>query len=271
MKSKLKTPAWASVAIASALGFIPLTSQASLMLSGQVRQAGGGATVQFCAADNNGGCTYGVGTPGGLVIQDVDATSRMLQLGGPTPGPVVINGVEVNGSLHRQTVGGMEILDSSSLSVVNTNNFAVEIDVVVGANGYMDNSSISVSGSGTFLLSDGSTLVNEWWFRPGTSQPGADPFDTARPGTLLHSFTTTAAGTAYSYSDSKADIAALVAGTYGLEEVFRFTLAANGGSLTSRGQVAIGIEEVPEPASLALVGLGGLAIAFVRRQKAHEA
>lgn len=264
MKSTLKTPVWASVAVASALGCIPLTSQATLMLAGQIRQIGG-TTVQFCASDNNNpSCSYGGS------IQDVDSTGMVLQLGGTTPGPVNINNVMVSGSLHRQTIGNPDILDSSSLSVINNSGFTVEVDVAVGGNGYSDIASLSTSASGTFLLSSGSTVTNEWWIRPGNSQPGVDPFDPSRPGTRIHLFTDTAGTDAYSYSNSSGPNPFPVVGAYGLEEIFRFTLAP-GGSLTSRGQVAIGFqEEVPEPASLALVGLGGLALAFVRRHKARK-
>ena len=101
---------------------------------------------------------------------------------------IIINGVQAFNSQHIATYGPTtNILNSSSLQVINTNNVAVDILVTVSATDFLPASLTAfVSGSGTFQNVAGSTVELLWWNDPTNQQGAEDPNDT--PGNLLDSF-----------------------------------------------------------------------------------
>ena len=88
---------------------------------------------------------------------------------------IIIAGVQAFNSQHIATYGPpTNILNSSSLQVINTNNFAVDILVTVSATDFLPASVTAfVSGSGTFQNVAGSTVELMWWNDP-TNQQGAE-------------------------------------------------------------------------------------------------
>src|SRR4051794_9437197 len=97
-------------AVALAVAFVlgGSTSQAALLIAGNV----GGST--FTCADNN-------------LLCDTNPVTGILQLADQ-----VINGVTVNGSIQTSTKGSVNVLDTSSLSIINNNATATAITFTVG-------------------------------------------------------------------------------------------------------------------------------------------
>ena len=162
---------FASFAMTCLMAVVAPAAHATLLLSGSV------SGTNFCASDQNVGCGFGG------VILDGNAAVNRLGLN-----EVVINGVEVFGSLAIATYGGPQnILNSSSLQIINTNNFAVDIVVTVSATDYAPPSLRAfTSGSGTFQNVGGSTVDLRWWNDSLNRQGAEDPNDT--PGNLLDFF-----------------------------------------------------------------------------------
>ena len=119
----------------------------------------------FCAADNNVGCTWG--TP----LTDLDPTVGILDLGNG----LVLGGLTVNGSIQEQTlssgVGDFNILNTSSLSVINDTGATVSGTLAIGGTGFIGPAVEAFSSaSGTFEEASGSTLDLEWYNDPTNTQ-----------------------------------------------------------------------------------------------------
>ena len=127
-------------------------AHATLLLAGNING------TNFCAADQNVGCVFG------MVIPDGDPD--LNQLGIAT---ITIAGVQVFNSQHIATYGPpTNILNSSSLQIINTNNVAVDILVTVSATDFLPASVTAfVSGSGTFQNVAGSMIE----LSGGTTRP----------------------------------------------------------------------------------------------------
>ncbi len=138
----------AIIAMSGLTAVVAPSADATLMLSGSING------TNFCAADQNVGCGFGG------VIADGNAALNQLGLA-----EVTINGVQVFGSLHIATYGPPNnILNSSSLQIINTNAFAVDILVAVSATDFVPTSARAfTSGSGTFGVVSGSTIELLWW------------------------------------------------------------------------------------------------------------
>ena len=230
---------FASVAMSCLMAVVAPTANATLLLSGSVN------ATNFCASDQNVGCGFGG------VIPDGNPAVNELGLNF-----VVINGVQVFGSLHIATYGPPQnVLNSSSLQIINTNNFAVDILVAVSATDFVPPSTTAfTSGSGTFQDVGGSTIDLLWWNDPANQQGGEDPNDT--PGVLLDSFSFVAPTAPLSFAHNGGPFAVLDLLPYSMTLQFHFTLPA-GGELVSRGQtVNKDVVQIPEPASLLLFGTG---------------
>ena len=162
---------FASVAMTGLMAMAAPAAHATLLLSGSVN------ATNFCASDQNVGCGFG------NVILDANPAVNRLGLDA-----VVINGVEVFGSLAIARYGSPQnILNSSSLQIINTNPFEVDIVVTVSATDYVPPSLIAfTSGSGTFQDVAGSTVDLRWWNDPLNRQGAETPGDT--PGNLLDFF-----------------------------------------------------------------------------------
>lgn len=189
---------------------------------------------------------------------DLNPAVGILDVGNQT-----IGGVVVNGSIQTQTIGAVNILNTSSLSVTNTNAFTVPLEVTVSGTSFTGpNNTFDASGSGTFQQAIGSSITLTWYDDPANAQGAAFPGDT--PGDLVASFSKTATLIADSFSTS-------FSGSVNDPGLFSMTLDAvgeltAGGVLLSRGQTLLKAEAVPEPGSLALLGAGLFALWFFRRR-----
>lgn len=212
-------------------------AQATLILAGTI----GGD--DFCASDNNAGCTFG--TP----ILDLDLTPGILDLGTGTFG-----GLTVNGSLHQQIIsGGLNILDSGSLSIINESGATVTGTVAISATDFVGPANTAfASGSGTWTTAEGSTMDLTWWNDPANSQGAETPTDL--PGTLISSFSDLAGPGTDSFSHNSGAVPVLDPALFSMTLGFDLSLI-DGGRLVSRGQNELK-PIVPEPATLTLLGLG---------------
>jgi hypothetical protein len=244
---------FAAVAMSGLMAVVAPSAHALLMLSGTIL---GAVSEDFCAADQNLGCGFGD------VILDENLALNQLGLDA-----ITINGVEVFGSLHIATYGPpTNILNSSSLQIINTNDFAVDILVTVSATDFVPPSTTAfTSGSGTFQTVAGSTIELAWWNDPTNEQGAEDPNDT--PGVLLEPAFFFAAPTAplsFAHNGGPFNVEDLL--PYSMTLQFHITLPA-GAELVSRGQtVNKDVATVAEPASPLLFGTGVLLLAWLVRK-----
>ena len=207
----------ASIAMGCLMAAVAPAAHATLLLSGSVNG------TNFCASDQNVGCGFG-----GVILDGDPAVNRL------GVDEIVINGVRCSGRCMARYGPPTNILNSSSLQIINTNNFAVDILVTVSATDFVPPSFTAfTSGSGTFQNVAGSTVDLRWWNDPANQQGAETPNDT--PGGLLDffNFVSTFAPQSFAHNGGPFNVLDLL--PYSMTLQFHLTLPANA-ELISRGQ-----------------------------------
>jgi hypothetical protein len=183
----------------------------------------------------------------------------------------VINGVLINGSIQTSTGTpanpGPDILNTSSLSIINTTGITKSVTVAVSDTDFTGPvASFQTAGSGTWQNAIGSTITLNWFDDPNNGQ-GADlPNDT--PGNLIHTFTNTATTMVDAFSDNFAGVVS-DSEPFSMTEQAIFTLTPFG-QLINRGQTEIK-SAVPEPSTWGMMLLGFAGLGYAGFRKARSA
>ena len=242
--------------LAFALLALPLAANATLQISGDVNG------VAFTGTDNNVGVHS---------LTDTDPTVNILSLGQTT-----IDGVILNGSFTTALLSGPFELNSSSVSIINTNPFPVTLHGLASATDFIGPAStVSVSGSGTFQNASGGTMLNQWWDDP-TNHQGA-------PGTpgvpVFTSSAFTASGSPSSYGGTGFTFSGPVSDPSAFSQTFEFTatLPAGTGSCLTGSVLAcptiVGRQQaseklnVSEPGTVTLLGAALLSLGLISRRR----
>jgi hypothetical protein len=256
-KGKLLT-----IALGSAVLSLGLANQANATLQ---------VAINAWDATTPGPLTSVVVVDGGVGDTDGLVNNQIALGAGFSP----VAGLVVQGSFYRSDLPG-NLLTSGSATVINSSSQTIRSIVAVSDTGFHGPaSSAFVTGSGTWTLATGSTIALRYYDDPNNAQGANQTFadlaallagvNLLTPGDLIAQFNNTSAGGPLdSFAHTNGPIAVADSGPFSMTLAFDLNLLP-GGELISRGQSEL--KTVPEPASMALLGLGLLGLAATGRRK----
>lgn len=188
---------------------------------------------------------------------NVGSTATLAGAGGSIAGPVTVSGSSSKiapgplTSAGNASAGPGQLNITGNLTLASTATYAVELSGTTPGNAVFNYDQIKVTGGATVT---GSTLtvttINGFQPQPGNIFYILAQGGTAAPGTFLNR----AEGSTFTLGTQTAKITYLA----------NYNFTTDTGTLTGGNDIAISI--TPEPASIALLGLGGLGLLGRRRR-----